>query len=52
MSLNACRIYLKADRARLIVLTFKDITEHEKIDELRKKIAVLDGRLRKQDKKR
>ena len=46
MSLNACRIYLKEDRTRLIALTFKDITEHEKIDELRRKIAELKDQLR------
>lgn len=47
MSLNACRIYLKADRKRLIALTIKDITEHEKIDELRRKIAELEEQLKK-----
>ena len=31
MLLNACRIYLEANRTKLIILTIKDITERKKI---------------------
>lgn len=46
MRLNACRIYLKSNRERLIVLTIKDITEDKKIDGLRSKIAELEAQLK------
>jgi PAS domain S-box-containing protein len=55
MRLNACRIYLQANRTRLIVLTIEDITERKKIKELEAKIKRLEadlGRIsRKQVKK-
>jgi PAS domain S-box-containing protein len=47
MLLNACRIYLEANRTRLIILTIEDITERKKIEELRKKIRKLEARLKK-----
>ena len=46
MLLNACRFYMEANRTKLIIITFKDITEHKKADELRKKIAELESQLR------
>lgn len=46
MLLNACRIYLEANRTKLIVLTIKDITERKKIEELHKKISELEARLK------
>ena len=55
MLLNACRIYLQANRTRLIILTIEDITERKKIKELEAKIKRLEadlGRIsRKQVKK-
>jgi two-component system cell cycle sensor histidine kinase PleC len=50
MLLNACRIYLKANRTKLIILTIKDISEHKKLDELRGKIAELESQLKKNRK--
>ncbi len=47
MLLNACRIYLEANRTKLIILTIKDITERKKTDELREKIRELEARLKK-----
>lgn len=47
MLLNACRIYLEANRTKLIILTIEDITECKKIDELREKIRELEARLKK-----
>ncbi len=47
MLLNACRIYLEANRTKLIVITIKDITERKKIEELHKKIRELEARLKK-----
>lgn len=47
MLLNACRIYLKDNRTKLIILTIKDITEQKKADELRSKIAELENKLKK-----
>jgi len=47
MLLNACRIYLEANRTKLIILTIEDITERKKIDELHKKIRELETRLKK-----
>lgn len=47
MLLNGCRIYLEANRKKLIILTIKDITEHKKIEELREKIRELEARLKK-----
>ena len=47
MLLNACRIYLQADRTKLIILTMEDITERKKIEELREKIKKLEERLKK-----
>ena len=46
MLLNACRIYLEDNRARLIVITIKDITERRNIEELQKKIGELESRLK------
>lgn len=47
MLLNACRIYLEANRTKLIILTIDDITERKKIEELREKIRALEARLKK-----
>ena len=47
MLLNACRFYMEANRTKLIVITFKDITDHKKADELREKITELEGQLKK-----
>jgi PAS domain S-box-containing protein len=47
MLLNACRIYLEANRTKLIVLTIEDITERKKIEELSEKIRELEARLKK-----
>jgi PAS domain-containing protein len=47
MLLNACRIYLEANRTKLIILTIEDITERTKIDELNDKIRELEVRLKK-----
>jgi len=47
MLLNACRIYLESNREKLIIVTIKDITDRKKIEELRKKIKVLEARLKK-----
>lgn len=47
MLLNACRIYMEANRTKLIIITIKDITERKKIEELHKKIRELESRLKK-----
>jgi PAS domain S-box-containing protein len=47
MLLNACRIYLEANRTKLIILTIEDITERKKIEELRVKIKELEALLKK-----
>jgi hypothetical protein len=47
MLLNACRIYLEANRMELIILTIEDITERKKIKELREKIRELETQLKK-----
>jgi PAS domain S-box-containing protein len=47
MLLNACRIYLEANRTKLIILTIEDITERKKIEELREKIRKLEAQLKK-----
>jgi len=47
MFLNACRIYLKANRTKLIILTIEDITDRKKIEELRAKIKELEAQLKK-----
>ena len=47
MLLNACRIYLEANRTKLIILTIEDITERKKIEELCEKIRELEARLKK-----
>ena len=47
MLLNACRIYLEANRTKLIILTIEDITEHKKIEELYGKIRELETQLKK-----
>jgi PAS domain S-box-containing protein len=47
MLLNACRIYLEANRTKLIVLTIEDITERKKIEELSEKIRELEAQLKK-----
>ena len=47
MLLNACRIYLKSNRTKLIILAIEDITERKKIEELRGKIKKLEARLKK-----
>lgn len=45
MSLNACRFVMEANRTKLIVITFKDVTDHNMIEKLRKKIMILEKRL-------
>ncbi len=45
--LNACRIYIKDNRTKLIIITIKDITERNKIVELTEKIRELEARLKK-----
>ncbi len=47
MLLNACRIYLEANRTKLIILTIEDITERKKIEELCEKIRELEAQLKK-----
>ena len=47
MLLNACRIYMQANRTKLIIITIKDITERKKIEELHEKIIHLEARLKK-----
>jgi PAS domain S-box-containing protein len=47
MLLNARRIYLEANRTKLIILTIEDITERKKIEELSEKIRKLKTRLKK-----
>ena len=47
MLLNACRIYLEANRTKLILLTIEEITESKKIlDGLHEKIRQLEASLR------
>lgn len=45
MSLNACRFVMEANRTKLIIITFKDITDHNMIDKLQKKVKELEKRL-------
>lgn len=47
MLLNACRIYLKSNRTKLIILTIKDISERKEADQLRAKITELENQLKK-----
>ena len=47
MLLNACRIYLEANRTKLIIITINDITEGREIEGLRKKVRELEKRLNK-----
>lgn len=47
MLLNACRIYLEANRTKLIILAIEDTTEGKKIEELREKIRKLKAQLKK-----
>lgn len=47
MLLNACRIYLEANRTKLIILAIEDISERKKIEELGGKIRELEARLKK-----
>jgi len=47
MFLNACRIYLEANRTKLIILAIEDITERKKIEELRERIGELEAQLKK-----
>ena len=47
MLLNACRIYLEANRTKLIILTIEDLTERKKIEELCEKIRELEAQLKK-----
>ena len=51
MSLNACRFVMEANRTKLIIITFKDVTDHNMIEKLRKKIAQLKKRLTECSKK-
>ncbi|MCA9402246.1 MAG: PAS domain-containing protein [Candidatus Omnitrophica bacterium] len=45
MLLNACRFVMEANRTKLIIITFKDITDHKMIDRLRKRVEELEKRL-------
>ena len=47
MLLNARRIYLEANRKKLILLAAEDITERKKIEELHERIRELEARLKK-----
>jgi PAS domain-containing protein len=47
MLLNARRIYLQANRTRLIVLTIKDISEGKKIEALQERVRDLEAQLKK-----
>ena len=49
MLLNACRIYLEANRTKLIILTIEDITERKKIEKLHEKIKKLEAQLKKKN---
>ena len=51
MLLNACRIYMEANRTKLIIITIKDITERKKIEELHEKVRDLEARLKKNSSK-
>ena len=51
MLLNACRIYMEANRTKLIIITIKDITERKKIEELHEKVRDLEERLKKSSSK-
>lgn len=46
MLLNARRIYIEANRTKLIIITIKDITERKEIEELQKKVRELEARLK------
>jgi len=46
MSLNACRFVMEANRTKLIIITFKDVSDHNMIDKLHKKIKELETRLK------
>lgn len=46
MLLNACRIYMQANRTKLIIITIKDITERKKVEELYQKLEKLEVRLK------
>ena len=46
--LNACRIYLKTNRTKLIIITIHDITERKEIEYLHKKVKELESRLKKE----
>ncbi len=45
--LNACRIYMEGNSAKLIMLTIKDITDEKKIEELQKRITGLEEELKR-----
>ncbi len=49
MLLNACRIYMEANRTKLIIITIRDITERKKIEELHEKVRELEVRLKKKE---
>ena len=51
MLLNACRFVMEANRMKLIIITFKDVTDQNMIDNLRKKVAELERRLSECSKK-
>lgn len=50
MLLNACRIYLKTNRTKLIIVTLKDTTESKKMAELKEKVRELEAWLNKNPK--
>ena len=51
MSLNACRFVMEANRTKLIIITVKDVTDHNMIDKLRKRVAELEERLNEHSSK-
>ena len=51
MSLNACRFVMEGNRTKLIIITFKDNTDHNMIDKLRKKVIELEKRLKEHSEK-
>ena len=46
MALNARRIYLEGNRAKLVLLAIEDITDHRKIEKLELKIKDLEAQLK------
>lgn len=49
--LNARRIYMKVNSTKLIIISFKDITKHKKMEELNAKILMPDLKVKTPPKK-